>query len=134
MALRTATTLLLSVLLLSSSILTSTSSPMDNPWALSFADPDSDNLLDGSASLLSCNGKVGDCDGDAYEGMGTDLEAAVRRGLAFRKRYISYEALKKNRVPCNRRGQSYYNCQRGRQANPYKRGCSFITKCARIMN
>ncbi|KAF3326808.1 protein RALF-like 19 [Carex littledalei] len=55
-----------------------------------------------------------------------------RRGLAYRRRYISYEALKKNRVPCNRRGKSYYNCKRGRQANPYRRGCSFITRCARI--
>jgi Rapid ALkalinization Factor (RALF) len=131
MALRIAATILLSLLLLSTSILTTTSSPMESSWALSFNEPDSDNLLQG---LPICNGKLGDCDGDAYEEVGTDLEAAVRRGLAWRKRYISYDALKKNRVPCNRRGQSYYNCQRGRQANPYRRGCSFITKCARIMN
>jgi Rapid ALkalinization Factor (RALF) len=131
MALRVATTVLLSLLLLSTSILTTTSSPMESSWALSFNEPDFDNLLEG---LPTCNGKVGDCDGDSYEEVGTDLEAAVRRGLAWRKRYISYDALKKNRVPCNRRGQSYYNCQRGRQANPYRRGCSFITKCARIMN
>lgn len=134
MALRTTTTLLLSLLLLSTSILTTTSSPIENPWALNFIEPASDNLLEGTSYLSTCNGKVGDCDGDTYEEVGTDLEAAVRRSLQWRKRYISYDALKKNRVPCNRRGQSYYNCQRGRQANPYRRGCSFITKCARIMN
>lgn len=134
MALRIATTVLLSLLLLSTSILTTTSSPMDSSWALSFTEPDSDNLLGGSASMPICNGKVGDCDGDTYEDVGTDLAAAVRRGLQWRKRYLSYDVLKKDRVPCNRRGHSYYNCQRSRQANPYRRGCSFITKCARIMN
>ncbi|XWS18408.1 hypothetical protein CRYUN_Cryun32bG0041000 [Craigia yunnanensis] len=54
-----------------------------------------------------------------------------RRQLAQRKRYISYGALKANSVPCNRRGQSYYNCKNRRRANPYNRGCSAITHCHR---
>ncbi|XWS15754.1 hypothetical protein CRYUN_Cryun34aG0029100 [Craigia yunnanensis] len=53
------------------------------------------------------------------------------RQLAQKKRYISYGALKSNSVPCNRRGQSYYNCQNRRKANPYNRGCSAITHCRR---
>jgi Rapid ALkalinization Factor (RALF) len=76
---------------------------METSWALSFNELDSDSLLE---RLPICNGKVGDCDRDAYEEVGTDLEAAVRRGLAWRKRYFSYDALNKNHVPCNRRGQS----------------------------
>ncbi|XWS19612.1 hypothetical protein CRYUN_Cryun31cG0030500 [Craigia yunnanensis] len=53
------------------------------------------------------------------------------RQLAQRKRYISYGALKSNSIPCNRRGQSYYNCQNRRKANPYNRGCTAITHCHR---
>ncbi len=45
--------------------------------------------------------------------------------------YISYGALGKNNVPCSKRGLSYYNCQPGAQANPYTRGCSVISRCAR---
>nr|CAN78122.1 hypothetical protein VITISV_041547 [Vitis vinifera] len=55
-----------------------------------------------------------------------------RRSLAQRRRYISYGALRRNQVPCNRRGRSYYNCRRGGRANPYRRGCSVITKCHRF--
>lgn len=54
-----------------------------------------------------------------------------RRNLATGKRYISYDALKKNNVPCNRKGTSYYNCQSHQKTNPYKRGCSTITHCYR---
>ena len=35
---------------------------------------------------------------------------------------IDYGALNKNRVPCSKRGASYYNCQPGAQANPYTAG------------
>ncbi|XP_047320798.1 protein RALF-like 19 [Impatiens glandulifera] len=56
------------------------------------------------------------------------------RMLAAQKpaRYISYAALKKNNVPCKKRGQSYYNCNQRTKANPYTRGCSVITHCARF--
>lgn len=53
-----------------------------------------------------------------------------RRMLAMQKRYISYETLKRDMVPCDRAGASYYNCH-ARQANPYRRGCEVITGCAR---
>jgi hypothetical protein len=50
-------------------------------------------------------------------------------------RYISYAALRADQIPCNKRGQSYYqNCGSMKQVNPYTRGCSAITRCARNMN
>ncbi|KAK2436667.1 hypothetical protein P8452_32929 [Trifolium repens] len=54
-----------------------------------------------------------------------------RRTLAGRRKYISYGALKADQVPCGRRGQSYYDCQQRSQANPYRRGCTKVTHCAR---
>lgn len=53
----------------------------------------------------------------------------TRRILAPKKKYISYDSLNKNTVPCSKRGASYYNCKAGAQANPYSRGCSAITRC-----
>ncbi|CAN7019234.1 unnamed protein product [Brassica oleracea var. botrytis] len=53
-----------------------------------------------------------------------------RRQLAARRRYISYEAIKKNNL-CNHRGQSYYDCKKRKRVNPYRRGCSAITHCYR---
>jgi len=53
------------------------------------------------------------------------------RLLAQKTRYISYGALRANSVPCNRRGSSYYNCNKRQRANPYRRGCSTITRCRR---
>ncbi|KAJ4767985.1 Rapid ALkalinization Factor [Rhynchospora pubera] len=99
-----------------------------------FVEPDHDSDIDYTDGLL---GRVpftffepelsvcyaGSCD-----------SSGIRHRLAFRSRYISYDALKKNRVPCGRRGWSYYNCRRGGRANPYHRGCSFITRCARILD
>lgn len=66
---------------------------------------------------------------DPYEELTMESES-VRRRLAGRS-YISYGALRKNNVPCSRRGQSYYNCQRSGRANPYRRGCTVATRCAR---
>uniref|UniRef100_A0A7N0R7U2 Uncharacterized protein n=1 Tax=Kalanchoe fedtschenkoi TaxID=63787 RepID=A0A7N0R7U2_KALFE len=59
-----------------------------------------------------------------------EMESAEssRRMLAG-SQYISYGALNRNKVPCNQRGASYYNCQQGAQANPYSRGCSTISRC-----
>ncbi|CAK9138244.1 unnamed protein product [Ilex paraguariensis] len=82
----------------------------------------------GLPALQTCNGLVGDCiDGD--EEMMMESESA-RRVLAA-GRYISYGAMQRNNVPCNRRGRSYYNCNSHGRANPYSRGCNTITRCGR---
>ncbi|MFS8005939.1 putative rapid ALkalinization Factor [Helianthus anomalus] len=47
------------------------------------------------------------------------------------KRYISYETLRRDVVPCGTPGASYYNCRESGVANPYNRGCEVITFCAR---
>ncbi|CAI9764276.1 unnamed protein product [Fraxinus pennsylvanica] len=77
-----------------------------------------------------CKGTIAECLSDTDEEFDLDSEAN-RRVLATRRRYISYGALQRNRVPCSRRGNSYYNCRPGAQANPYTRGCSAITRCRR---
>ncbi|NP_001150887.1 Protein RALF-like 22 precursor [Zea mays] len=91
-----------------------------------------------------CSGAVGECGVDEEEelglsgGGGIGAGDALRRTLAQRKptnRYISYAALRADQVPCNKRGRSYYtNCAAQTAANPYRRGCSAITRCARSMN
>ncbi|KAK4259815.1 hypothetical protein QN277_006108 [Acacia crassicarpa] len=47
-------------------------------------------------------------------------------------KYISYEALRANTIPCSLRGRSYYDCRRKTEVNPYRRGCSAITHCRRL--
>ncbi|KAL9248122.1 hypothetical protein vseg_021480 [Gypsophila vaccaria] len=94
---------------------------------------------DGNNSLLGplilnrpkCNGPM--ClVGDELGEMEFEIDSEIhRRILANEDTYISYGALNKNKVPCSKRGQSYYNCQPGAQANPYRRGCSKISGCAR---
>ena len=59
------------------------------------------------------------------------LWAAAAAAAAPGKRYISYEALRGDNVPCTRPGIPYYNCRALPKANPYTRGCSVITGCAR---
>ncbi|KAK9671414.1 hypothetical protein RND81_12G028600 [Saponaria officinalis] len=54
-----------------------------------------------------------------------------RRKLSGEKRYISYETLKRDVVPCSIAGSSYYKCGVS-PANHYSRGCSVITQCARF--
>lgn len=51
-----------------------------------------------------------------------------------RRRYISYGALGADNIPCGRKGQSYYDCNDRAQANPYHRGCTVITHCARQLS
>ncbi|KAL3724544.1 hypothetical protein ACJRO7_029681 [Eucalyptus globulus] len=46
------------------------------------------------------------------------------------KKYIGYELLREDTVPCQKSGASYYNCPGG-QANPRNRGCTIITRFAR---
>ncbi|XP_060200528.1 rapid alkalinization factor-like [Lycium barbarum] len=82
------------------------------------------------SSTPICDGSIGECLADDSEEFSMDSESN-RRMLAYRRRYISYGALSRNRVPCSRRGASYYNCRPGAQANPYRRGCSAITRCRR---
>ncbi|KAK6914359.1 Rapid ALkalinization Factor [Dillenia turbinata] len=77
----------------------------------------------------ACNGKISDCFSASME-MVMDSEGN-RRVLMMQKKYISYETLKKDMVPCTNPGASYYNCQAAGQANPYTRGCEVITGCAR---
>lgn len=74
------------------------------------------------------DGKVGDLIDLAEEEM---MESESARRTLAQDTYISYEALKKNIVPCNRRGASYYACSAHEKVNPYTRGCSRLTLCAR---
>ncbi|KAG6595448.1 protein RALF-like 31 [Cucurbita moschata] len=55
-----------------------------------------------------------------------------RTNKMYRRRYLSYEALTFNNIPCGRRGSSYYDCRKRRRINPYRRGCTAITGCARF--
>ncbi|KAL2925286.1 Protein RALF-like 34 [Bienertia sinuspersici] len=98
------------------------SSSSTSPAMLSMieSDQDLDDILDH------------DNDDDEDESSSSEL----RRSLYWKKRYyISYGALKANRVPCPpRSGRSYYthNCFNTRApANPYFRGCSCIARCRR---
>ncbi|KAE8660898.1 Rapid alkalinization factor [Hibiscus syriacus] len=81
----------------------------------------------GGGATKPCDRLSGECDEYIDE---WDSEM-TRRWLAG-KRYISYRSLMQNAVPCNERGRSYYNCGASGRVNPYTRGCSIITLCARI--
>jgi hypothetical protein len=50
---------------------------------------------------------------------------------AGKGKFIDYRTLERNRIPCSKRGQSFNNCKVGGEANPYKRGCSDASRCAR---
>ncbi|CAL0325808.1 unnamed protein product [Lupinus luteus] len=80
-----------------------------------------------------CRGSIAECSLLAGEDDGTEflMDSESNRRILAGKRYISYGALRSNTVPCSRRGASYYNCRTGAQANPYRRGCSAITRCRR---
>lgn len=73
----------------------------------------------------NCSKKIGECFEEA------EMESEIsRRVLLMHKKYISYETLKRDMVPCGQPGASYYDCHAG-VANPYSRGCEVITRCAR---
>ncbi|CAF2262500.1 BnaA08g27260D [Brassica napus] len=72
-----------------------------------------------------CHGSIADCIGAEEE----EMDSEINRRILATTKYISYQSLKRNSVPCSRRGASYYNCQNGAQANPYSRGCSSIARC-----
>ncbi|GJM94855.1 hypothetical protein PR202_ga11537 [Eleusine coracana subsp. coracana] len=83
-----------------------------------------------------CDGTLGQCAVGAAEE--EEVGGGLRRSMAQRQptnRYISYAALRADQVPCNQRGKSYYtNCASQQKANPYRRGCSAITRCQRNTN
>ncbi|MCL7029005.1 hypothetical protein MKW94_007452 [Papaver nudicaule] len=82
------------------------------------------------SSTQTCDG-LGDCINGENELM---VDSRIhRRSLFHPKDHISYEAIKKNSAPCGHRGRSYYGCTKASKANPYRRGCSVITHCARII-
>ncbi|KAK8618440.1 hypothetical protein V6N13_132432 [Hibiscus sabdariffa] len=62
-----------------------------------------------------------------------DQTETSHRLLAGKRKAISYEALKNDAVICKQPGQSY-DGHRGEPVNTYTRGCSIITRCARIYN
>ncbi|URD85172.1 hypothetical protein MUK42_27101 [Musa troglodytarum] len=76
-------------------------------------------------SLSGCRGPIAEC----LAGEEFDLGSEAGRRILATSTYISYGALKRDTVPCSRRGASYYNCRPGAQANPYSRSCSAITQC-----
>lgn len=78
----------------------------------------------------SCDGKIGrEC---LWEDQEMEMDSEInRRILAVQKKYISYEALKRDEVPCFKPGASYYNCHAPVPAHPYVRGCTIITGCER---
>ncbi|XP_012482113.1 protein RALF-like 33 [Gossypium raimondii] len=83
-----------------------------------------------------CSGSIAEClmlSGEGFSDFDAEfaMDSEISRRILARTRYISYGALRRNTVPCSRRGASYYNCRPGAQANPYSRGCSRITRCRR---
>ncbi|KAG8499606.1 hypothetical protein CXB51_006241 [Gossypium anomalum] len=83
-----------------------------------------------------CRGSIAEClmlSGEESSDFDAEfaMDSEISRRILARTRYISYGALRRNTVPCSRRGASYYNCRPGAQANPYSRGCSRITRCRR---
>ncbi|KAH6785535.1 ralf-like 33 [Perilla frutescens var. hirtella] len=66
------------------------------------------------------------------DGIGGDcMQSELSRRILANAGYISYGALQRDSIPCNVRGNSYYNCHSNQQANPYSRSCTKITYCAR---
>ncbi|KAL5702858.1 hypothetical protein ACHQM5_028022 [Ranunculus cassubicifolius] len=74
----------------------------------------------------ACTGKMGLCFWEMEEEMDSEIN---RRMLIVGKRYISYETLKRDVVPCGRPGASYYDCHAMGQANPYTKSCEKIVGC-----
>ncbi|KAL1345896.1 hypothetical protein HN51_019570 [Arachis hypogaea] len=122
---------LLLIFFLAMAIISSKSSSSDS-YTLS--------LINGVEELLTetapeiCNGLLGECHQNYNQD--DDISRRTRRGrnIGEKARYISYDALKKDKAPCKRRGRSYYGCGRPGKANPYRRGCSAITHCARTID
>ncbi|KAJ7545349.1 hypothetical protein O6H91_09G116400 [Diphasiastrum complanatum] len=80
----------------------------------------------------TCDTSLGDCALDNEVHVDTEIR---RRVLNQQRIYISYGSLSADRVPCPpMSGRSYYtpNCNSAYgRANPYRRGCSAISRCRR---
>lgn len=74
-----------------------------------------------------CTTKIGDCS-EMTDEEEMDSENN-KRMLLMQKRFISYDTLKRDMVPCSTPGASYYNCRGAGPANSYNRGCEMITRC-----
>ncbi|PWZ27480.1 Protein RALF-like 33 [Zea mays] len=81
--------------------------------------------------LLVLHGRGGHCVG--MEAAELEMDSEAHRRLLWEastgRRYISYDALRGDVVPCSRTGVPYYNCRISTTANPYTRGCESITRC-----
>ncbi|KKY25406.1 putative rapid alkalinization factor [Diplodia seriata] len=64
------------------------------------------------------------------------LGLAAGSASAQHVQFISYDALRRNTVPCSRKipGQPDNCLKPGTPANAYTHGCSVITRCARTGN
>ncbi|THU58744.1 hypothetical protein C4D60_Mb03t17640 [Musa balbisiana] len=79
---------------------------------------------------LPCSRKVGIC--LLEDGVELEMNSEENRRLLWavtEKKYMSYEALKGDVVPCSKPGVPYYNCHSSPKANPYSRGCQIISGC-----
>lgn len=97
------------------------------PSSASSSAADDFTWMSSSGSGGGCRGSIGECMTSGE----MEMESESTRRILATSNYISYGALQGNNVPCSQRGTSYYNCRSGGQANPYQRGCSTITRCAR---
>ncbi|WOL01396.1 rapid alkalinization factor-like [Canna indica] len=79
---------------------------------------------------LPCHGKARAC--LLEQGVEMEMSSEESRRLLWAvagKKYISYEALKGDVVPCSKPGVPYYNCHTFPRASPYSRGCQIISGC-----
>ncbi|KAF9666149.1 hypothetical protein SADUNF_Sadunf16G0198700 [Salix dunnii] len=78
--------------------------------------------IDAVVSRGRCSEKIGGCFEES------EMESEIsRRVLLMQKKYISYGTLRRDLVPCDKPGASYYDCN-ARQAHRYSRGCEVITR------
>ena len=82
--------------------------------------------------VLALHGRGGHCGGLSFDAE-MEMDSEAHRRLLWEattsRRYISYDALRGDVVPCSRTGVPYYNCRISTTANPYTRGCESITRC-----
>ncbi|KAL5541858.1 hypothetical protein UlMin_009568 [Ulmus minor] len=90
-----------------------------------------DHQLSWIPTRSGCRGSIAECLISGDDELEFEMDSEINRRILATRRYISYGALRRNTVPCSRRGASYYNCRAGGQANPYSRSCSAITRCRR---
>ncbi|KAK6919593.1 Rapid ALkalinization Factor [Dillenia turbinata] len=81
-----------------------------------------------TSSQKACSGLKGGCSFHEQEEEEEEEREMVSEARLEARKSISYGALKANNVPCNQRGNSYYNCVKSGKANPYRRSCNRITQ------